>query len=189
MPEYTKYANLRYPTGAEANNVPSDLAALAGGVDTHVVLYATDEADRDARFGDVAAGTIVSSTISDTIWKCTGPGVWIVVGGDDTGWQPVALRSGAAWRTTFEGVARAVGGIVYFGGQYDTTQGSFWGQASTVTIGTLPNGWVFPYQINFWQRGSSSWQLFGLPGSGDIVTFNGPPTSTAAQFSGTFPLG
>lgn len=81
MPIFSKYAQIRTPVPPEANAVPADLAAMVDGFDRLVNLQAVDEADRDARYGDVPAGTLVSLTTRGQLtWK-----------GLD-GWQVVSRR-------------------------------------------------------------------------------------------------
>lgn len=83
MPETTQWANLSTPLYGEAADIGA-LKVLAEQLDPHVVLFCTNEADRDARYSGVPAGTIVSSSATLNVWKKTATG-WAELYGD-TGW-------------------------------------------------------------------------------------------------------
>lgn len=74
----TDLARLPYPSGGAAPYAAADLMALAKSLDPLVLLRATDEADRDAKYLGAAAGSIVVGTARDAVWQRTASG-WRVL--------------------------------------------------------------------------------------------------------------
>jgi len=63
----TDFGGYYYPSGDQDAVVAADLMHLADDLDQNTVLKAQDAADRDARYSDVAAGTIVVA-LDGTQW-------------------------------------------------------------------------------------------------------------------------
>lgn len=84
-------AKVPYPTGTDAPAAAADMMALVMGMDPRLVLPAIDEADRDSKYSDAPASTMVVSGPSKKIWVKTGPG--------PTDWWTVSERQ--EYRTGF----------------------------------------------------------------------------------------
>ena len=69
MPQTLTYSGARLPTTTEADTVPADLLRFGFDIDQMLVLKATSQADRDARFANVTASTLVSCAALGTVWQ------------------------------------------------------------------------------------------------------------------------
>lgn len=77
----TPLAKVPYPSGSDAPAAAADMMAGFISMDPHLVLPATDEADRDAKYADAPISTMVVSGPSKKIWVKTGPAAtdwWVV---------------------------------------------------------------------------------------------------------------
>lgn len=103
------YSGAPYPETSDANDPPGDFLAFGNTLDQLVNLKATSTADRNARFANVAAGTIVTCNAESVVWmKTTTP--------------PTA----AAWATVYESPAAVTTGVATAGTGFSiATQ---WGQ-------------------------------------------------------------
>lgn len=85
----TPISDLPYPSGAAAPAAAADLMALALALDNGALLTATDEAERDTKYGTVPAGALVAvgAGAAMQVWIKTGAtaGDWTLVWrGQDT---------------------------------------------------------------------------------------------------------
>lgn len=83
----TPLSKIPYPSGSDTPAAAADMMALVMAMDARLVLPAVDEADRDARYYDAPASSLVVSGPSQKIWLKTGDGPtdWMTVH-SDTGW-------------------------------------------------------------------------------------------------------
>lgn len=94
----TDYSEAPIPQGTDAALVPADLQAYADHIDTQLVLRASSEADRDARYGDVPNGTIVVHTGDATEWIKVPTSIdasgWVTHWRPTTPWTNCSLGAG-----------------------------------------------------------------------------------------------
>lgn len=69
MPQNLTYSGARIPTTTEADTVPADLLRFGTDIDQMLVLKATSQADRDAKYANVNAGTLVSCAALGIVWQ------------------------------------------------------------------------------------------------------------------------
>lgn len=98
MPDQTIFGGYPVPVATEAAELPAQMMAFAESIDVHTVLFCTSQGDRDARYSDLPAGAIVSTTTYPSyVWKRVvtvgGELGWVTIH-EDTGWQAF---SGTAW--------------------------------------------------------------------------------------------
>lgn len=142
-------SGIPYPSASAAPNGAAALMEMAEFLDVHTVLHATDEADRDARWGDVPAPVLVASKAR--------PAVWLKVSNNGTSLD---------WRTVFEDTGVLVDGTQitpasgwdigdpYFRRKNNVVSVSFTltrtgpdissnanGNITNVLIGNIINGW------------------------------------------------
>lgn len=111
MSDTSTYSGLPIPTYAEDPDFPLAMSNLRAALDPHIVLFATTSANRDSLYASVPAGTVVSSTTSQTVWQKSATG-WNTLY-SDTGW--ISLSS-ASWGADFSdngSYYRVVNGIAY----------------------------------------------------------------------------
>ncbi|MGH3503871.1 MAG: hypothetical protein ACRDQA_23695 [Nocardioidaceae bacterium] len=108
-------------------------------------------------------------------------------GSTDTGWIELIARHGYAFRSGYAHHARILNGTLHVTAQFDTAVGAGWG--STSGLCNLPNGWVFPYQVEAHQQGSTDWLIYSSSGTMWLNTYGGPATAPFATFTGTFGMG
>jgi len=113
MPDSNHYSALPVPTYSETPDAPAAFSSFRESIGSRIVLDATNESDRNNKYGSTPYGTIVSSTTEYTIWKKVGPADadWIEIF-KDTGW--VSLKS-AAWNSNFSDIEsqyRYINGVV-----------------------------------------------------------------------------
>lgn len=94
----TPLSRIPYPSGSDAPAAAADMMALVMAADSRLVLPAIDEADRDARYYDAPASSLVVSGQSQKIWLKTGPesAAWKLIFGD-TGWVTEGFVVGSGW--------------------------------------------------------------------------------------------
>lgn len=113
MPDTNHPSGIRVPLGSDAFAPPADLSRFRDDVGPMLVYRATDEADRDARYGSLGIGQLVEATSKEAIWRKTATGwrtVWSWVD-----WTQVALLNSF---TSPEGVFwKRVGDQVFWRGR------------------------------------------------------------------------
>lgn len=87
MPDSSTYSALPIPLEGEAADNPSVFAAFRASLEPRIVLFASSEADRNAKYGSVPAGSLVSCTTTPTLWQKSAAG-WNVLA-HDSGWQSI----------------------------------------------------------------------------------------------------
>lgn len=143
MPDLSAFGGYPSPTGPEAADVPADLLALVSALDAHTVLFATSVSDRNAKYGSVPAGALVTCPGLKTIWLALGSGVWSTVY-SDSGWS----TAGFTWSAGFSDSAsrwRQVGPLVevdlhatYSGADIVASSVGGVSDVSVVTVGAPP---------------------------------------------------
>lgn len=100
MPE-GHLSKVPYPSGSDAPAAAADMMAIITALDAKLVLPAQDEADRDAKYADAPASTLVVSGPARTIWLKTGPGPteWLTIF-HDTGWVSTGFTALDGWEIT-----------------------------------------------------------------------------------------
>ena len=143
MPEYTPLAKVPIPLRAEADDMAAILKAAFMAVDSKYVLRARNLADL-AQYDNVPAGTIVTGTEQDAIWRKTNTG-WKTI------WSDITATSGIATAGTDFKMdtqwARRVGNVVnvsvrvnYTGNQVIKSNAG--GATTQRTIATLQGQWL-----------------------------------------------
>lgn len=97
----TQFAGLVTPNDEQKVAIPADMWALANGIDTRLNLVAANQNDRDARYQDVPAGTLVSTPDGWQWLKLTSPPA-------APSWKLLHSRetfTGFAWTTGFDDAA------------------------------------------------------------------------------------
>lgn len=150
MPDLTLFGRYPLPTGPEAMDLPGQLMDTIEAMDIHTVLFATSAGDRDAKYGDIGPGPIVSTTTyPNYVWKrildAEGNPGWVTLW-EDTGWQdfaesafgPLWSDNGAAWRRKNGRIDINVR-VTYDG---DPVEGNpvVGGNIADILIMTLPSG-------------------------------------------------
>lgn len=145
MPEQTPLAGITIPLWDETDQVPPDMKRSFLEAEKHYVLWATNAADRDAKYGSVSAGTVVTSTELNATWRKNADGSWttvaydsglitsgVVTKGTDTG-----LRNQWAWERN---------GFIYLGVGFDWNGSSDigGGNIANILIGSVAGDWVPP---------------------------------------------
>lgn len=139
MPDTDPWTGIRVPLGNEADVVPADLARMREDFRDLLNLKAVNEADRNARYGDVPSGTLVSSTTTRDVWKKLDTGWKLVSGGD--GWNPLAASWNPLWEDagceySLDSRMTNVGfRCLYNGPDVVATQ---YGHLADITVCTLP---------------------------------------------------
>lgn len=89
------YANLPVPAGGDGPTVPAAVAALAAALDPHLVQYATDQADRDAKFADAPAQTFVIA-LDGSVWIKTSSSAntWFTAAAPEPPWSALTIATG-----------------------------------------------------------------------------------------------
>lgn len=104
IPDTNHYSAARVPTHVEASDLPSALGNFRTDIGPQLVLHATSASNRDAKYGAVPPGTIVSSAEANAVWMKTATG-WTTIH-SDTGWielsqavyQPRWTHNGSKYR-------------------------------------------------------------------------------------------
>lgn len=109
-----------YPSTLDAPDGAAQVMALATWADQHGVFYATSSADRDARYGDLPVGALVSSGVTGDLWQKTGTAsTWIALY-SDTGWITTGFTAQPNWvASTVRG--RQSGSTVEIRGEFTRT--------------------------------------------------------------------
>ncbi len=84
MPDATTFGGDPIPTGPEGAWVPGSLMAYAESIDPKLIHAATSQADRDARFATLPAGSLVTWEAGGTVWLKLASGWQAII--SDTGW-------------------------------------------------------------------------------------------------------
>ncbi len=72
MPDVSDFAQLPYPTGPDAPDVPAAMMALVEALDTKINLQAATIGERDSKYADLPPGAIVTTTQSPwNVWLRT----------------------------------------------------------------------------------------------------------------------
>lgn len=88
MPQSLTYSGARVPLTTEADTVPADLLRFGTDIDQQLVLKATSQADRDARFANVSKSTLVSCAALGIVWQKKADGA-------SGGWRVMAQSTDA----------------------------------------------------------------------------------------------
>lgn len=176
----TDLANLPYPDNTPAPDVPAAMMGLAEAIDPRLNLLAADAADRDSKYGDAPAGTLVSTPdgwqwvrLTDLSWHVLSsvetttslvwPGDFSDLGGS-TPSSIVTRRNGYLYTLSLA--------ALYNGA--DISGGNF----ANVLVAQLPSGWVpgdqlVPISLIL----NSSDTVFGLISAGGNITLTDMPTN------------
>jgi hypothetical protein len=149
MPELTLFGAYPTPTGPEAADLPGQMMAFADALDAHTVLQAAGEGDRDAKYGDLPVGSIVTSTLAPwSVWlrieAPLGGLTWATIYAD-TGWQTFApsafltnwTDNGSNWRNK-NGQVEINYRATYTGS--DVVAGAAGGNIVDIAMMLLPSG-------------------------------------------------
>lgn len=124
MPDYTPILRARVPLDTEASVTPADLMRLGSDLEAKgAIPTVATTAERDADYGGLAAGKLVTTSAPPAVWMKTGPaaGAWSQVWGD-TGWiQITNFLNG--WQPVLPVAYRVISGIVYWRGQFQPPAG------------------------------------------------------------------
>lgn len=117
----TPLSKVPYPSGSDAPAAAADMMALVMAMDSRMVLPAVDEADRDARYYDAPASSLVASGPSKKIWLKTGEGPteWVTIW-EDTGWIDTGFVAQSGWEIS-RAQGRIYGRVVDVRGQMTRT--------------------------------------------------------------------
>ena len=134
-------SGIPYPSGSAAPAGAADMMAMAGFLDVHTVLHATDEADRDAKWGDFPAPVLVASKDRPAVWLKVGnagtSADWRTVW-SDTGWVTTGFSPTTANFSTTSAKVRAVGDTVFFRGEFVAAQDYNCYSDATTQAGNIP---------------------------------------------------
>lgn len=188
----TTDTGIPYPSGAAAPAAAADMMAMAEFLDGHTVLTATDEADRDARWGALPAPVLVASKVR--------PAVWLKI--SDTGtsadWRtiwsaPAQVTTGFTAGTNFSIVTayvQRIGAVVDFyasltaGADFGPTSGSgihAGNLAGDPVMLTIPTAYTPPVVTPVLVSSSfGSWGGRVLAG-GEVRLYDGPPGATLSD--------
>lgn len=111
MPDINDYSGLPIPLRTETASAPDNFGDFRAALAPHIVLFATSEANRDALYGGVPAGTLVSSTTTGTVWRRQPDLSWAVLYAD-TGWVSLASDSFGPLFTNIACQYRAINDVV-----------------------------------------------------------------------------
>lgn len=179
MPQ-TPLSNTPYPSGSDAPAAAADMMALAMAADAKLVLPAIDEADRDSKYSDAPASTVVASGDSQKLWMKTGalPTQWLEIYGDSgevtegfttqTDWSIGAYCFARKWGPMVEVCAELI-----YNGDDDITDNASPGNISPdFTVVTIPakfaNQVGSRYRTFIWTSSTSAGSGM-LYGSGNCV--------------------
>lgn len=188
----TSDSGIPYPSGAAAPAAAADMMAMALFLDDHTVLTATDEADRDARWGTMPAPVIVASKARPAIWlKVADTGTasdWRTVW-SDPGQVTTGFVAGASFSIVSAWVRR-VGALVDF--YCSATASADLGPTSDGNIHagnlagdpvvlSIPAAYAPPVTTPVLISSSfGSWGGRVLPG-GEVRIYDGPPGATLSD--------
>jgi hypothetical protein len=198
MPGTLTYSGAEYPLVGEANDPPADFLRFGDDIDTLLVLKATNQLDRDTRFANVDAGTLVSCAAAQTIWmKLTTPPTaasWLVV------YQKTEVTTGvvtaganfttsAQWARIQSALVSVKLTLVY--GSTDIT-GSSDGNITDTTVGTVSANYRPPQDWNVVYRSNIAMWNGTIQADGAMIIATGVPTAKlrAGDFliaTGTYP--
>lgn len=173
MPTTLPYTGAQTPTLSEAGSGPANLYAYALTTEDQHVLKATSVSDRDTKYANVAAGTLVSCAALGIVWqKVTSPPTaaeWRVLA--EVG-APVTsgVISPATGFTVSSQWARRTNGRVdlYASFSYTATDAivvSSTGNTTDTAVGTLQSGWQLASGISVCVANGM------IPGRGDADVF------------------
>jgi len=138
----TTLAGLPVPAESAAPDVPADMLALATALDPRLNLLAADAADRDSKYSDAPAGTLVS-TPDGWQWIRLTDLTWLTI-------HSVETTTAFAWSSNFADNGNSIlirrdsaKYFLFLGATYsglDLTSGSD-GFLTDTLICTLPSGW------------------------------------------------
>lgn len=188
----TSDTGIPYPAGSAAPAAAADIMLLAQYLDEHTVLYASDEADRDALWGTLPAPVVVVSKAR--------PAIWLKVSDTNTSadWRtvwsdPGQQSSGFAAGTNFSIVsswARKVGIfvdcylIVTANADFGPTNSSgvhAGNLAGDPVMVTIPTAYAPPVVTPVLLSSSfGSWGGRVQP-SGNVMIYDGPPGATLSD--------
>lgn len=188
----TSDSGIPYPAGPYAPDGAAQLMAMAEFLDLHTVLHATDEANRDALWGDFPAPVLVLSKAR--------PAIWLKVADDGlaTDWRTIWSDSGQVTTgftvgTNFTLVSawvRKTGGAVDFFAQLTASADFGPTTPSNIHAGnlagdpiilTIPAAYAPPVQTPVLV--SSSFGSWGgrVQTDGKVQIYDGPPDATLSD--------
>ncbi|SFK72803.1 hypothetical protein [Streptomyces pini] len=132
------YAQLPVPAGGDAPVGPAAFAALASGIDPHLIQHVADQAQRDADFGDAPLHTAVSAE-DGSLWLKTSAtsNTWATVYEPDPAWRPLSLVAGLSSGTVPPGIRR-IGNRVHVRGAVEKTDGALIVGSPAIKLGDVP---------------------------------------------------
>jgi hypothetical protein len=136
MPGNLTYSGARYPLNTESDTVPADLLRFGTDIDQLLVLKAVSVSDRDAKFANVTAGTLVSCAPLGIVWQKKADG-------SAGGWRALAtigpvvtsgIATAASNFTVTKQTAQVVNGSIYVNVQANYTGPDIVANPDTETV-------------------------------------------------------
>lgn len=196
--QYTPYSKLPYFEAGDTPDLSGYTAQLTTLLDGSPGLVAVDTADRDSRYGDTPAGTIVV-TSSGWVWvKTSNPpdaATWATVRSVETITGSGLAMNNPSWTDTGDSIITRIGNAVdlYLSMTYQgttTLSGNFGNQI----MSTLPSGWVPARTVSMIGNVAASAACFGVifgksTRDADITDTNGTiATGASVVFSASWVL-
>ena len=141
------YAELPVPAGHQAPTVPADLASFAEAVDPHLRHNAVNAADRDNRFSEAPAHTLVTAD-NGSMWVKTSAtsNTWVTIWEPPPGWdRTITLKPGFQTGNVTIGLMRLDGGRrIELKGRIERVDGTPMSDPFSINLGSVPADCVPP---------------------------------------------